>query len=411
MKNCFKGFYNPTEELLKDAWTSEQTLFVFDTNVLLNLYGYAEQTREDFFGLLGLLGERIWIPYHVGLEYQRRRLEVIRDEKAIFNKINDNLEKVEKIFKGDFEQLALRRRFPKLHENTEKLNRDIGKSISSYKKSVSYWDEKQPCVRSHDSIREKLNNLTNGKVGSPPESQDWLDQLYKDGAERYKNKIPPGYKDSKKSNTNEDTFSYDGLKYDRQFGDLILWKQLISKAKDDNVRNVIFVTDDSKEDWWYILESRGKKQIGPHANLQSEIYREAELDIFHMYNTSSFLESGKEILKLGVHESSIQDANTMFLQSIRQATKDLESEASWKEKERKIFQKTLMTLKDNESYKELISNYEFGSLNNKEIEELRERISRRNEWLHFLRWKDIKKTNNALDDFENNDDIVGNGDD
>ena len=164
MKDRFKGFYNPTEELLRDAWTSEQTLFVFDTNVLLNLYGYAEQTREDFFDLLGLLGEKIWIPYHVGLEYQRRRLEVIRDEKAIFNKINDNLEKVEKIFKGDFEQLALRRRFPKLHENTEKLNRDISKSISSYKKSVSYWDEKQPCVRSHDSIREKLNDLTNGKV-------------------------------------------------------------------------------------------------------------------------------------------------------------------------------------------------------------------------------------------------------
>lgn len=192
---------------------------------------------------------------------------------------------------------------------------------------------------------------------------------------------------------------------------MILWKQLISKAKDDNVRNVIFVTDDSKEDWWYILESRGKKQIGPHANLQSEIYREAELDIFHMYNTSSFLESGKEILKLGVHESSIQDANTMFLQSIRQATKDLEREAWWKEKERKIFQKTLMTLKDNERYKELISNYEFGSLNKKEVEELRERINRRNEWLHFFKWDDIKKPNDVLDDFEKNDDAGGDDDD
>ena len=130
-----------------------------------------------------------------------------------------------------------------------------------------------------------------------------------------------------------------------------------------------------------------------------------------MYNTSSFLESGKEILKLGVHESSIQDANTMFLQSIRQATKDLEREAWWKEKERKIFQKTLMTLKDNERYKELISNYEFGSLNKKEVEELRERINRRNEWLHFFKWDDIKKPNDVLDDFEKNDDAGGDDDD
>ena len=91
MKDFFKGFYNPTDELLEEAWGSDGTLFVFDTNVLLNLYGYAEQTRDDFFDLLDSLGDKIWVPFHVGLEYQRRRLEVIRDEKAIFNKINDNL--------------------------------------------------------------------------------------------------------------------------------------------------------------------------------------------------------------------------------------------------------------------------------------------------------------------------------
>lgn len=392
MKDIFKGFYNPSEELLQKAWNSDETLFVFDTNVLLNLYGYAEQTREDFFELLKTLGNKLWIPFHVGLEYQRRRLEVIRDEKAIFNKINGNLEKIESVFRGDFEQLALKRRFPRLHENTEKLNKDISKSISSYKKSVSYWDDKQPCVRSHDSIREKLNELIHDKVGAPPESQQWLDELYKEGNERYENKIPPGYKDWKKSESKENTFSYNGLKYDRQYGDLILWKQLIEKAKSDNVKNVVFVTDDSKEDWWYILESRGKKQIGPHANLQSEIYREAQLDIFHMYNTSTFLESGKQILNLGVHESSIHDANTMFLQSIGRATRELESKASEKEQEWKAFNKTLMSLKDNDRYKELLSQYDFEILNNEEIEELRERINKRNQFFHYLNSEDTKRS-------------------
>ncbi|TOE48239.1 PIN-like domain-containing protein [Vibrio parahaemolyticus] len=248
MRDCFKGFYNPTEDQLQAAWASEDTLFVLDTNVLLNLYGYAEQTREDFFELLESLGDKLWIPFHVGLEYQRRRLEVIRDEKGIFNKINENLDKIEKIFKGDFEQLALKRRFPKLHENTEKLHKDIAKSISSYKKSVSYWDDKQPCVRSHDSIREKLNDLTESKVGEAPENQEWLESLYNEGKERYENKIPPGYKDNSKSKSEQNSFTYNGLKYDRQYGDLILWKQLINKAKDEKVKSVIFVTDDSKED-------------------------------------------------------------------------------------------------------------------------------------------------------------------
>jgi hypothetical protein len=400
LRDCFKGFYNPTDELLQDAWSSDETLFVFDTNVLLNLYGYAEQTRDDFFNLLSSLGDKLWIPYHAGLEYQRRRLEVIRDEKAIFNKINDNLEKIEKVFLGDFEQLALKRRFPKLHENTEKLSKEISRSVSSYKKSVAYWDDKQPCVRSHDSIRERLNELTNSKVGPPPENQGWLDELYKEGEERYQNKIPPGYKDVNKSKSEQNSFSYDGLKYDRQYGDLILWKQLIDKAKDDNIKNVIFVTDDSKEDWWYILESRGKKQIGPHANLQSEIYREAQLDLFHMYNTSTFLESGKLILKQGVHDSSIKDASTMFLQSIGRVTRELESEAAKKELEREVFRKTLLSLKDYEKYKDLLASYEYGSLSQDEIKELKDRINKRNRLMHYFTLDDERKLSKYLKDIK-----------
>ena len=404
MRDCFKGFYNPTEDLLQAAWTSDETLFVLDTNVLLNLYGYAEQTRDDFFALLESLGGKLWIPYHVGLEYQRRRLEVIRDEKAIFNKINDNLEKIEKVFKGDFEQLALKRRFPKLHENTEKLHKDISKSVTSYKKSVSYWDEKQPCVRSHDSIREKLNELTEGKVGEPPQDQEWLNSLYSEGKERYENKIPPGYKDFNKSKSETSTFSYNGLKYDRQYGDLLLWKQLIGKAKEDGVKNVIFVTDDSKEDWWYILESRGKKQIGPHANLQSEIYREANLDLFHMYNTSGFLESGKEILDLGVHDSSIQDANTMFLQSVGRVTRHLESNLAEKELEKKYFNKVLRSFKDYDNYEVLKSKYQYGSLEDDEIKELKREIEKRNEWVNILKWQKLKNSDRYRNDDKDKDD-------
>ncbi|WP_299005901.1 PIN-like domain-containing protein [uncultured Shewanella sp.] len=403
MRDCFKGFYNPKEDSLQEAWRSEETLFVLDTNVLLNLYGYAEQTRDDFFALLESLGDKLWIPYHVGLEYQRRRLEVVRDEKAIFNKINGNLDKIEKIFKGDFESLALQRRFPRLHENTEKLHKDIGKLISSYKKSVTYWDDKQPCVRSHDSIRDKLNEVIEGKVGQPPKDQEWLNNLYKEGKERYENKIPPGYKDFNKSKSENNTFSYNGLKYDRQYGDLILWKQLIEKAKGEDIKNVIFVTDDSKEDWWYILESRGKKQVGPHANLQSEIYREADLDMFHMYNTPAFLESGKEILKLVVHDSSIEDA-TMFLQSLGRVTRHLESNQLEKELEKKHFNMLRESLKEYDKYEDLKLKYQYGDLGEGEIEKLKRRIKNRNSLAHFFEWEQLKNSDLFFNENDNSED-------
>jgi hypothetical protein len=317
MKSVFPGFYNPSDESLDEAWKSEETLFVFDTNTLLNLYGYAAQTRTDFFSILNLISEKVWIPYHVGLEYQRRRLSVVRDEKAIFKKVEDLLEKINKIFESEFNELALNRRFPTLHENTEKLHTDIKKHIADYKRSLSHWDKKQPCVRGHDEIREKLNAVFDGKIGKPPENQDILDEMFKEGERRYKHKVPPGYKDSSKGNKDDSRFVYAGLEYDRQYGDLLVWKQLIERSKEENIKAVIFVTDDAKEDWWYIINSRGEKSIGPRAELREEICKEGEIELFAMYNTSGFLDSGRKLLEVDVKDESISDAGEYFDNKVR----------------------------------------------------------------------------------------------
>lgn len=310
MKSTFKHFHNLTPDALAKTWGSDKTIFVFDTNVLLNLYGYAIQTRDDFFKILARLDDRLWLPYHVGLEYQRRRLDVIKSEKAIFSSIDKNLEKIQKIFDNDFSQLALKRRFPELFENTNKLQENIQKHISDYKELVSPWDNSQPCVRSHDPIRKQINDCFDGRVGDKPKDQPSLDKIHTEGKDRYEKRIPPGFNDAVKSqNTNDSHFYSDGLYYERQYGDLILWKQLLEKAKSDDIESVIFVTDDAKEDWWYKLDSNGSKQIGPLAELQAEIYRESKITAFHMYNTSTFLTDGKSHLKVDVEESSIEDAD------------------------------------------------------------------------------------------------------
>ena len=80
--------------------------------------------------------------------------------------------------------------------------------------------------------------------------------------------------------------------------------------KSESVENVIFITDDAKDDWWYKISSNGKKTIGPLAELQSEIYRKSNIRNFHMYSTSMFLEDGKSNLAVDVSESSIEDAST-----------------------------------------------------------------------------------------------------
>jgi len=314
MKKAFPGFYSPSEEELKKAWMDENTLFVFDSNTLLNLYGYAKQTREDFFSILEVIKERIWIPYHVGLEYQRRRLNVVKNEKAVFRNIDGLLEQIEKILDNEFPKLGLGQRFPKLHENTNKLHEDIKKSLSNYKKSVTHWDDKQPCVIGHDDIRDKLNSFFDNKIGPPPCNQEEIDQIAKEGVLRYENETPPGYKDKVKDKDLESsTYEYAGISYERKYGDLIIWKQLLKKVSDENeIKAVIFVTDDAKEDWWYILESRGEKTIGPRAELREEIANEAGVKIFNIYNTSGFLEAGEQLLEVKVNDESITDADRSF---------------------------------------------------------------------------------------------------
>ena len=323
MKNTFKGFHNVPQDELEHLWKNDKTLFVFDANVLLNLYGYAKQTRDDFFKILESINEKLWIPYHAGLEYQNKRLSIIRREKVVFNDIEKNLAKIQNIFTNDFKQLELKRRFPKLSERTENLEKSISKSISDYKRSVLHWNKEQPCVRSHDGIREKLNNLFENKVGEKPVDQEWLNNLYKEGAERFKNKVPPGFKDTDKANKNNNThFFYDGLNYERQYGDLIVWKQIIEKAKDDNVENIIFITDDAKDDWWYTIDSNGKKSVGPLAQLQAEIYSESKIASFQMYSTSSFMKDGESFMAVEVKESSIADAQTSHTIPIKQSPGD-----------------------------------------------------------------------------------------
>ena len=117
----------------------------------------------------------------------------------------------------------------------------------------------------------KLTELLSGRIGErwPTER---LSALKKEGEDRYARKVPPGYKDVKKDG--------DGDK----FGDLIIWRDMIEKAKADE-RPVIFISDDVKEDWWWL--HRGRK-LGPRPELVEEFATGSGQD-FHIYEFMNFL--------------------------------------------------------------------------------------------------------------------------
>jgi PIN like domain len=92
MRDLFPGFYNRTEEELSKLW--QEGNFVFDTNMLLNIYRYAPKTRDRYFEILDLLKRRnqLWIPYQAAYEYQDRRMDVIRAQLDPYTKVGSILQ-------------------------------------------------------------------------------------------------------------------------------------------------------------------------------------------------------------------------------------------------------------------------------------------------------------------------------
>jgi PIN like domain len=130
-----------------------------------------------------------------------------------------------------------------------------------------------------------------------------LQAIAKEGEERYKKNVPPGYKDIKKEDPTDEM---------RKYGDLILWMQVIDRAKELNI-GVIFVCDDRKEDWW--LEFKGRT-IGPRPELVAEFKASVDQD-FYMYSTDRFLDFAGKFLEAHVSKDSVSE--------IREIRKDEES--------------------------------------------------------------------------------------
>jgi hypothetical protein len=108
MKGLFPQFAGSSNQDYSTVWS--QALFVFDTNVLLNLYRYQSATRDELLNVLEQLSERIWVPHHVALEFQRNRLKVIAEQNKRFNDVRRTIEKAQSSLVADLDKLQLHTR-------------------------------------------------------------------------------------------------------------------------------------------------------------------------------------------------------------------------------------------------------------------------------------------------------------
>ncbi|MFM0307516.1 PIN domain-containing protein [Paraburkholderia sp. RL17-383-BIF-A] len=300
MRLSFSGYYPPTADELSQLWL-EGTI-VLDTNVLLDLYRLPQLGREALLSALGRLKGRLWIPHHVALEYQRRRLSAIWNERSETEKVLASFSATVDDARKKLQRLELEKRG--IDVDVDGMLLELETANAKIVEAVRKAHNEQMDISSHDPVRTALDDLLgDGCVGTAPENQDGLDALVRDGEQRYADKIPPGYRDAGKAKNPADAhFLFDGLKYERQYGDLIIWRQLLDHTKASKTKLVLFITSDRKEDWWW--EEHGRT-LGPRPELIREIKAVAEVEHFWMYTADQLLKHAASYLGAEVSEQAV----------------------------------------------------------------------------------------------------------
>ncbi|HLP88010.1 MAG TPA: PIN-like domain-containing protein [Nostocaceae cyanobacterium] len=323
MKSLFSGYYSFSENELADLW--QECTFIVDTNILLNLYRYPKKTSDELLSVLKKVANRLWIPFQVALEYQENRLSVINEQIEMFKKVEDAIEAGKDKLEDGLNQLKLRERHS-LIDTTDFLNK-INTTIDEFQQELKTLKGKQPNIFEYDKIRDEIDRIFDGKIGSTPNGQEELNAIYEEGKKRYEQKYPPGYmdidkyKDAVKKGV-KTAYLFNGLVFERKYGDLILWHQIIEEAKkNEKLKRIIFVSGDTKEDWWYKVERFGTREkaiLGPRPELVQELTTKAGVLQFQMYQTDSFLLDANKYLGTQVSQEiveQIRDINTASSQT------------------------------------------------------------------------------------------------
>lgn len=287
MRKQFAEYYELPKECINEIW--DNSLIVFDTNVLLNLYRYNDEARNEFIKIIKFYKKRLWIPYQVGLEFHRRREDIMRKNAAAYKLLGDSIS--EQLLKV-VDSLSSERDYARHpYINMKDIKNKVERLANTIKKSLEKQEKEHPDYSNGDDTLTTITELYDGHVGDDFAEKD-LEMLYKEGEKRYTNKIPPGYCDEKNKKDKGKRSLY---------GDLIVWKQTILQSKDKK-QDVIFVTDDHKEDWWNKVDGKHS----PRKELIKEFLSETGQKIL-IYDSKRFLEYANKNKELKVSQKTIKE--------------------------------------------------------------------------------------------------------
>lgn len=225
---------------IKELLQNKNYIVVLDANILLKIYRSSPDYTEFVLACLDSIKDYVCIPFNVYWEYEKHRKDAYRKKiKSIENsaeKCNELISFIENKIRSQCEELS-KNGFPDVDEFVENLMKKVDGLADEFD---SYFIEHQDLNFLNNWDEDKVLALMKIFTRMPEPSASFIYKQCHEGEYRYKKKTPPGYRDAKK----------DGVS---KYGDLLVWVETYTYAASNN-KNIIFVTDDVKEDWWEKLD-------------------------------------------------------------------------------------------------------------------------------------------------------------
>jgi exonuclease VII small subunit len=288
------AYQTVTEEDYSRLFTTG--LVVLDANALLNLYRYHPTTRRELITILTKLKGRVWIAHHAMREFFENRMSVIENHSKDLDGIVASLNKGEADLQAAIRTWANRAGLPQqqLDELIEISEESITKIIDKLEQLGADDAFKDAYDTAKDPLIIELTSILDASVG-PQLAESELLKAKETARKRIASKIPPGWKDANKSSNQE--------------GDYLIWYETLKEARRRRL-DVLFITGDVKEDWWY--RQRGEAK-GPLPELVAEMKAEANVQLYMLRPASLLVHAGR-VFDLTVSDESVQDAERVSSQ-------------------------------------------------------------------------------------------------
>jgi len=277
-----------------DADAVEQVIargtIALDANVLLQLYRLGNDERAAVLKVFRHrnVRSRLWVPYQAALEYQRNRLTVARGQgkayEAVSKQVTSSANALDEAIGQNIKDKEVRQQMKDavaaaLGPVSQLVERLRSEHVVDYNE-----------IRKADPIRTEIDTLLRDpeQVGPKPSTEELTKRIAESKA-RYTQEIPPGYSDATGPNAKKNPE-----------GDYLIWAEILSHVKASD-RPLIFVTNDTKEDWY---ELDDKNAIAPRTELKLEI-ADTTPHHYHQETLEGFLRLIKQYLAIDIADDTL----------------------------------------------------------------------------------------------------------